>query len=198
MHFFLCDFLLDISQNSMEAGATEIKIFIVETSSYISFKVVDNGKGMSDEVLKKVKDPFYTDGVKHSKRKVGLGIPFIFQTSKDCKISSSLGKGTTIEFGFDLTDIDVMPLGNLSLTILALFSGNYTTVCDVIVERSLTTEKGFRSYKISRFELLDVLKDLRSSGSLSLAKQFLESKEEEINQVRVETMLDIPDKGELL
>jgi len=198
MHFFLCDFLLDISQNSMEAGATEIKIFIVETSSYISFKVVDNGKGMSDEVLKKVKDPFYTDGVKHSKRKVGLGIPFIFQTSKDCRISSSLGKGTTIEFGFDLTDIDVMPLGNLSLTILALFSGNFTKVCNVIVERSLMTEKGFRSYKVSRFELLDVLGDLRSSGSLSLAKQFLESKEEEINQVRVETMLDIPDKGELL
>ena len=198
MHFFLCDFLLDISQNSMEAGATEIKISIAETPKYISFKVVDNGKGMSDEILKKVKDPFYTDGVKHIKRKVGLGIPFLFQTSKDCKISSSVGKGTTIYFGFDLTDIDVMPLGNLSLTILAIFSGNCKSVCDVIVERSLTTRKGSRSYTISRSELLEVLGDLRSSGSLSLAKQFLESKEEEVNQVRVETMLDIPDKGELL
>lgn len=34
---------------------------------------------MDEETLKKVKDPFFTDGEKHKERKVGLGIPFLIQ-----------------------------------------------------------------------------------------------------------------------
>jgi len=197
MHIFLCDFLLDIAQNSLEAEAEKVIINIDETSSYISFEIIDNGKGMSPEVIRRVKDPFYTDGIKHKKRKVGLGIPFLNQATKDLKIDSSVGKGTTIQYGFDLTDIDCMPLGNLSLALLAIFTGNCKEDCNILVHRSLNTVKGKREYKISRKELIDVLGDLNTIESLSLAKQFLVSKEDEIDQVRVENRLNIlSDKGE--
>jgi hypothetical protein len=34
---------------------------------------------MTPAILKKIQDPFFTDGTKHIKRKVGLGIPFLMQ-----------------------------------------------------------------------------------------------------------------------
>lgn len=52
--------ILDIAQNSLAANASLVEISVEETSDYIEVTIKDNGKGMSEEELKKVTDPFYT------------------------------------------------------------------------------------------------------------------------------------------
>ncbi|MDC7247604.1 MAG: sensor histidine kinase, partial [Sphaerochaetaceae bacterium] len=79
MHASLCDFLTDIVQNSIEAGSHLISIQIYQDEHAMTFKVTDDGRGMSEEQLRKALDPFYSDGVKHEHRKVGLGLPFLQQ-----------------------------------------------------------------------------------------------------------------------
>lgn len=192
MHVFLCDFLLDIAQNSLEADSTMVRILISEKPESILFRVEDNGKGMSEETQKRVLDPFYTDGVKHKKRKVGLGLPFVLQTSRDFSLNSSVGKGTVVQFGFDLTDIDVPPLGNLPSTILAVFTGAPES-CDVVVTREIHSDHGDSSYRVSKSELLDALQELRTAGSQNLTRQYLDGLEEDLKPYRSEHVFRIPE-----
>ncbi|MDD2231420.1 MAG: sensor histidine kinase [Sphaerochaetaceae bacterium] len=192
MHVFLCDFLLDIAQNSLEADSTLVQILISETPESIRFRIEDNGKGMSEETQKKVTDPFYTDGVKHKKRKVGLGLPFVIQTGKDFSLNSSLGKGTVVQFSFDLTDIDVPPLGDLPSTILAIFSGAPDD-CDVVVTREISSTHGDSGYKVSRSSLIEALGELRTAGSQNLARQYLDGLEEDLKPYFSEHVFRIPE-----
>ena len=92
--------ILDISQNSISAKATQIKIMVwVNTfKQQIKVQIKDNGTGMDAETVKRVTDPFYTT---RTTRKVGLGIPF-FKQEAECtggsfSISSVLGQGTDIQ-----------------------------------------------------------------------------------------------------
>ena len=66
--------VMDIAQNSISAGASLITITVVEDQpgDTLSISVEDNGKGMSEETVKKVIDPFYTT---RTTRSVGLGVP---------------------------------------------------------------------------------------------------------------------------
>ncbi|MDR3283952.1 MAG: ATP-binding protein, partial [Treponema sp.] len=117
MHYTLCDMVADLAQNSSEAGAALVQVDVGETDSGFSFVITDNGKGMSTETLERAKDPFYTDGLKHPNRKVGLGIPFLIQTAADTggswDIQSEPGKGTKVSGGFDTANIDTPPAGNI-------------------------------------------------------------------------------------
>ena len=115
--------ILDISENSVSAKATEIKIVIcVNTQqNQLMVQITDNGKGMDAETLNRVTDPFYTT---RTTRKVGLGIPF-FKQEAECtggsfSISSVPGKGTQITAVFCTDSIDCMPLGNLNETVYSL------------------------------------------------------------------------------
>ncbi|MDY4500542.1 MAG: ATP-binding protein, partial [Lactobacillus johnsonii] len=65
---------MDISQNSVRAKASVIKIEITEDTeqSTLEIKITDDGCGMSEEQVKSVIDPFFTT---RTTRKVGLGIP---------------------------------------------------------------------------------------------------------------------------
>ena len=100
MHYSLCDTITDIVQNSIEANASLVDVELTETENNLIVYVRDNGCGMSAEDIKNAQNPFYTDGVKHPKRKIGLGIPFLIQTVNatqgEYKIDSELGKGTTV------------------------------------------------------------------------------------------------------
>ena len=62
MHYSVCDFLLDIIQNSIEAESGLITLLLEEDDETMTFKLMDNGRGMTAAELAKVKDPFYTDG----------------------------------------------------------------------------------------------------------------------------------------
>lgn len=119
--------LLDIAENSIAAGAKNITITIREDTSadrlYIT--VQDDGKGMDEEMVERVTDPFVTT---RTTRKVGLGIPLLKAAAEACngwlKIHSKVGEGTSLEVEFQRSHIDRMPLGDVAGTFLTLIVGN--------------------------------------------------------------------------
>lgn len=188
MHIFICDFLLDIVQNSYEAGSTQVVLDIQEIDARMQFLVHDNGKGMDKDLQDKVLDPFYTNGVKHVKRKVGLGLPFLVQAVEagggNFSLSSEPGIGTDIGFGFDLGNIDTPPLGDLPSTLMLLMS--HPLAVELIVRRSISTERGRGDYTVSKSELEEVLGPLTQCGAMTLLLEFLQSQEDDLKQFYVE------------
>lgn len=179
MHLSLCDFLSDIVQNGIEAGASLVEVVIEQTAEAIEFTVNDNGKGMSEELLQRVLDPFYSDGVKHKRRKVGLGLPFLIQATEAVEgsfsIESEEGKGTQVKFGFALDHIDCPPIGDIVLTILSLliYEGDY----EAVVKRLLHHEGGVEEYTVERSQLEEILGDFTSGDNLYLLREYLRSQE---------------------
>ncbi|MGC8879739.1 MAG: ATP-binding protein [Anaerolineae bacterium] len=115
--------VLDIVENSVAAGATRVDITVCESSSDDTLTIVvqDNGKGMDQDLLDHVSDPFVTT---RTTRKVGLGIPLLKAAAEACngylRIDSTPGKGTRLEVQFQRSHIDRMPLGDLAGTVLTL------------------------------------------------------------------------------
>ena len=66
--------ILDILQNSIEAGATLVELTIEEDlrTDRLTITVGDNGRGMSEAQVARIFDPFYTT---RKTRHVGLGLP---------------------------------------------------------------------------------------------------------------------------
>ncbi len=117
--------ILDIAQNSVTAGAKKVKVEIVEdkTNDILSVEISDNGCGMAPEFLARVTDPFTT---KRTTRNVGLGIPLFKMAAEasggNFKISSEVGKGTSVKAIFGYSHIDRQPLGNMAETMLGLIT----------------------------------------------------------------------------
>ncbi len=177
MHYTICDFLLDLIHNSLEAGANSVDVSFIELPESISVVVRDNGKGMDKETVLKATDPFYTDGSKHKERKLGLGIPFllhmIHQVNGTWQVDSVPGSGTTVSFSLPAGHIDLPPTGDIPGCILSAF-------CFADKEISVFRERsGKFRYTIKRSELLEALGDLTDAGALVLAKKYLESMETE-------------------
>lgn len=119
--------MLDIVQNSVKAGATIVEINIIEDAKndLMTIEISDNGKGMDQETVKKLQDPFFTT---RTTRKVGLGIPFFAQAAQSCggdlKVRSEVGKGTVVTASFIRSHIDRAPLGSMSDTLVSLVAVN--------------------------------------------------------------------------
>jgi hypothetical protein len=119
--------ILDIIQNSIEAGATKVALIIAEDpdDNYFRITVEDNGRGMSPEMVETVKDPFVTT---RTTRNVGLGIPLFHsaavQAGGDLQIESKLGEGTRIYITFQHSHIDRAPLGDIVATITTVLGGH--------------------------------------------------------------------------
>lgn len=117
--------ILDISQNSVKAGASRVDITVTESvkRDIVSIEVEDNGCGMSEDMLKTVIDPFVTT---RTTRKVGLGIPLVRQLAIDTEgtfdIKSKIGEGTVLYADFKLTHLDRPPLGDISSTLVTIIS----------------------------------------------------------------------------
>lgn len=118
--------ILDIAENSVGAGASQITICVFEdlAGDRLHIYVEDNGKGIPPELVAKVLDPFTTS---RTTRKVGLGIPLLKAAAEMCAgsltIESTPGVGTKLSVEFQLSHIDRMPMGNLTGTILQLVVG---------------------------------------------------------------------------
>jgi len=188
MHICIDDYLLDIVQNSFEAASTHVELVLDETESKLTCLIRDNGKGMDAEVQKRVLDPFYSDGVKHTKRKVGLGLPFLSQACEACQgtfaLHSEVGVGTTVEFSFNLAHLDAPPMGNLVSTFVALLS--HPLAKELVIRRTVSTRKGNSTYTLSKEELKEVLGGLSTSGALNLLREYINSQEEEVMTYHVE------------
>ena len=115
--------ILDVTQNSVTAGAKLIRITIRgdTAADRLTIQIADDGCGMTAEQVARVTDPFYTT---RTTRKVGLGIPFFKMaaelTGGSFRIDSTPGVGTTTTAEFVLSSIDRMPLGDLAGTMTAL------------------------------------------------------------------------------
>ncbi|MBQ4504126.1 MAG: sensor histidine kinase [Firmicutes bacterium] len=128
-------YVLDITMNSVRAGADEITISLAEDGDWLTFTVTDNGCGMSKEQVEKLSNPFFTT---RKTRKVGLGVPFLTMlaemTGGGVKITSVPEKnedgsenpchGTTIQGTFGRNHLDFIPLGDMVETVKTLIQGS--------------------------------------------------------------------------
>ncbi len=146
--------VLDIAQNSIVAGASLTEIVIREDTSKkeLLIGIYDNGKGMTDEQVRNVQDPFFTT---RTTRKVGMGIPLFKmaaeQTGGSFTIESQVGVGTRVEALFKTDSIDFTPLGDMDSTISTIVSMNEDK--DFIYIRSVDD----REFKFSSQEIKQIL-----------------------------------------
>jgi len=176
MHFSLADLVIDITQNAVEAGSKTVELEVSEKNSEFRFLVRDDGKGMTDEELKRAIDPFVTDGVKHPGRKVGLGLPFLIQMAQQSgggwDIKSEKGKGTVVTAWFDTGNVDTPPSGDIPGMFRTILMFNASA--EIIIRR----KNNDNEYEIIKSELAEALGGLEDVGSLVLLEQYIRSLEE--------------------
>ncbi len=123
-------YILDISMNSVRAGAKNISITLTEKENVLTLEITDDGCGMTAEQVERLADPFFTT---RKTRKVGLGVPFLRmlaeQTGGNVIITSkpeSEGEdhGTRVCAVFHTDHIDFIPLGDMVETVITLVQGN--------------------------------------------------------------------------
>ncbi len=115
--------ILDIAENSIEAGANNIDIYLKEDrkNDILVLEIKDDGKGMNKETIEKALDPFFST---KKVRRIGLGIPLLADAAKEAggniSLDSEPGKWTMIRATFKLSHIDLKPLGDIASTLLTL------------------------------------------------------------------------------
>ena len=123
-------YILDITMNSVRAGAKNISVSLEEENKVLTVKITDDGCGMTAEQVEKLSNPFFTT---RTTRKVGLGIPFLRmlaeQTEGRVDIESKSEKefedhGTVVTAVFHSDHIDFVPLGDLVETMITLIQGS--------------------------------------------------------------------------
>lgn len=151
----------DISQNSISAEASSIKITIaIETAkNLLQMIVADNGKGIEASVLKQITDPFVST---RTTRKIGLGLALlqqnVNQTGGKLEIESQIGVGTKVSAIFIYNHIDCPPLGDLAANIALLLCGNEKI--NWIIE---IVQDG-KNYTISSIDIKEALGDVSLSN----------------------------------
>ena len=123
----LADHILDITENSVRAGAKLIEIIIDEDSEkdLLTVEITDNGCGMHPEMVKKVLDPFYTT---KTVRRVGMGLPLLKDAAERAggsfHLESKINSGTSVKATFGLGHLDRQPLGAIINTMVILIISN--------------------------------------------------------------------------
>ena len=123
--------ILDVAKNSVKAGASLIEISVITNGDGImTVKIKDDGCGMTEEVLARVTDPFYTT---RTTRNVGLGIPLLKlaaeQTGGEVTITSKHESeypeehGTHVTATFYKKHIDFTPMGDIISTVTTNIQG---------------------------------------------------------------------------
>jgi hypothetical protein len=138
---------------------------------------------MDPEQLERALSPFFTNGKKHARRRVGLGLPFLKQAvdlaQGEFSLTSEKGRGTVLSFGFDLNQVDSPPLGRLEDAFfqILLFEGEHR----LVIHRSLVRGGRSDDYTIDRAELIEALGNLSQAESLVMAREFLKNQEESLD-----------------
>lgn len=119
--------IIDIIQNSIEAGADRVSVTITEdpAADRFTLEISDNGRGMEKDLLARVTDPFFTT---RTTRRIGLGLPLLKAAAERCdgemSIESTPGKGTRVYAAFRHSHIDRAPLGNMIDTVVNTIVGH--------------------------------------------------------------------------
>jgi len=175
-HRTLADHVVDIAENSVKAGAKNVKVIIEETQDFFSFTVEDDGPGIEDP--EKVFDPFYTTR-DPSVRKVGLGLPFLKQaaelTGGYVRLLTSTGKGTRVTAWFNRRSVECQPVGNVGEAIATLLLSNPE------VDWYVVRRKDGNGYEIDTKKLKELVDwDPKNPRFASWVFKFLEELEREI------------------
>jgi anti-sigma regulatory factor (Ser/Thr protein kinase) len=156
--------ILDIIENSIDAGARNIEIQIREDSKQdlLSIEIADDGKGMDEATLKKALDPFFTT---KTVRKVGLGLSLFRESAReangDLEIQSKVGQGTRLRATFQRSHIDRRPLGDMRKTVMTLIIGHPETRFKYVHEQD------GRKFELDTKKLADK-NDLSSMSAIEL------------------------------
>jgi anti-sigma regulatory factor (Ser/Thr protein kinase) len=119
--------ILDIAQNSLEAGASAIDIRLVEDpkADRLVIEVCDNGRGMDPEKIAKATDPFFTT---RTTRRVGMGLPLLAEAARAAggrfEIDSKPDRGCRVKATFQYRHIDRAPIGDIETTLMVLLAGH--------------------------------------------------------------------------
>ena len=153
--------ILDVAENSVKAGASLTQILLTEQGNVLTLEIVDDGCGMSEDIVRSVTDPFYTT---RTTRKVGMGIPLLKlaceQTDGSLAISSvtqesdPVNHGTHVTATFHTDHIDFTPLGDVSASVLTLIQGHPDT--DFLFRH----QRDCKSVELDTRELREVLEDV--------------------------------------
>ncbi len=162
--------ILDIAQNSLEAGATCVDIEVSEQveADRLVIEVRDNGRGMDPKAAAMAADPFFTS---RTTRIVGLGLPMLRMASEAAggtfAIVSEHGHGTRVTATFGLDHIDRAPLGDLETTVMVLLSSHPE------VDLTFTHRVGSRDYSLSSRDLAAALDGdpITSPDGLALVRE---------------------------
>ncbi len=164
--------ILDIAENSIDAGATNLIIEVTENKDKNLLQIVieDNGKGMDANQIKKAVDPFFTS---RTTRNVGMGLSLLkhaaVAANGDMNIEYAVGKGTKVRTSFQLDHIDLQPIGNLTDTIIALILRNPET--DIIFK----CQKNGKNFILDTREIKKKIKEtaINSSPVIRFLKEFI-------------------------
>lgn len=119
--------ILDIAENSIAGSAKRIEIRIEEdpAKDVLTIEIADDGKGMDEQTLQKVLDPFFTT---RTTRKVGLGLSLLAQSTRESggtvELRSAPGRGTTVKATFHPSHPDCKPMGDIYETMRTLVAGH--------------------------------------------------------------------------
>lgn len=163
--------ILDITYNSLRAGASEVKITVRAdfNSDEMEIDIADNGCGMSREMVNSVSDPFTTT---RTTRKVGMGIPLFKMYAEMCggalQIDSTQGKGTVVKATMKISHIDRPPLGDLGQTMTTLigakpdteFKLDFISDGNEYIFDTAEIKKTLEGVNIEEVEILSFLKEM--------------------------------------
>lgn len=164
--------ILDICQNSVKAKAKLIIISIEKSTKQklLTIKIEDDGCGMTKSQLENAVDPFFTT---RKTRTVGLGIPFFKMTAEmtggSFSIKSDINVGTTVIATYNYMHINMLPLGDIAATIIALISVNS------MIEFVYCSKIDDKEFCMNTKEIRGILKGipLNSNEVLTFIKDFI-------------------------
>lgn len=147
--------ITDIAENCIRAGASHIRIELTLVGNRLELTVADNGCGMDEQTVRRVTDPFYTT---RTTRRVGLGLPFLFQNAGQsggsAEVDSAVGKGTTVRAVFITDNIDCPPVGDIAETLMQIVVGNPS------INVAIHFGCGTRAFDITTTDILAVLEGI--------------------------------------
>jgi|WetSurMetagenome_2_1015567.scaffolds.fasta_scaffold27722_4 anti-sigma regulatory factor (Ser/Thr protein kinase) len=172
--------ILDVAENSINAGAKNIEIRINEDlkNDKLTIEINDDGAGMDEQMAEAIKDPFITS---RTTRKVGLGIPMLKEAAEmaggDLKIESRKGYGTKVKTVFQYGNIDRKPLSEIEETIISLILFGKDT------EISFNYRKNEKEFEFNTNELKKELR-LETLNDVNLLNQLKEILKQKINEIQ--------------
>ena len=147
-------YILEILMNSIHVDSKEIicTIDIDTNKDEILIIIEDDGKGMDEDMLSKVTDPFVTS---RNTRKIGLGVALLDQLSKqvqgDLTIKSRPSIGTMTICRLPLSHIDLPPMGDIGKMMM------YCIQADKDIDLTLSYRKDDHTFLFATKTIKEIL-----------------------------------------